>query len=116
MYAVAYAMSMCNPVQNVRILPVFSGIIALKAISDMDGVSRFDEAVRTKARNGKGEIRLAWDLGSLPDALLKVLGQADSQSELPCHDDGYCRADSQSGSTPNRKDEGRNAECAHTLE
>ena len=115
MYAVAYAMSMCNPVQNVRILPFFFWNNSIEG-NFRHGVSRFDEAVRTKARNGKGEIRLAWDLGSLPDALLKVLGQADSQSELPCHDDGYCRADSQSGSTPNRKDEGRNAECAHTLE
>ena len=37
---------------------IFPEIIALRLISGMDIVSRFDEAERTKARNGKAEIRL----------------------------------------------------------
>ena len=54
-----------------------------------------------------------YDPESLSESPLKVLGQADIQSELPCHDDGYCL---QSGSTQNRKEEGRNAARAHALE
>ena len=91
----------------------FSGIIELKPILDVDSILRFDEALRTKTRNGKGETRLDSRLDSLCQTRLSRCSVRPTAS-LNCLVTMMGTA-MQSGSTQNRIEEERNAECAHAL-